>query len=266
MAQAQRKTESTGRDWPFTVKPLHPALGGEIIGITLEQAVSPAMFAKVYEAFLDYELILFRDVDLPPAVQVAFAKNFGEVNIHVLSQYHGYGHPEIYMLSNKDKDGKPSGKHPDRGTLFWHTDGSWKERTGQATMMYSEELPPPGKGGETQFADMYAGYDLLPTSIKKKIEGKRAIHNFTFSRKRRHGEDPLTAKQSAEVPPVAHPIVRTHPETGRKAIFLGDHAEIDRGHALRRRARADRGDQRPRHAAVKRLFARLEVARMHGVG
>jgi taurine dioxygenase len=217
------------RDWPFEVKPLHPALGCEITGITLQQAVSPKLFAKIYEAFLDYELILFRDVDLPPATQVAFAKNFGEVNIHVLSQYHGYGHPEIYMLSNLDKDGRPSGKHPDRGTLYWHTDGSWKERTGQATMMYSETLPPPGKGGETQFADMYAGYELLPADIKQKIDGKNAIHNFTFSRQRRHGEDPLTARQSAEVPPVSHPIVRTHPETGRKAIFLGDHAESIEG-------------------------------------
>ena len=238
MAQAQLKSQ-TSRDWPFQVTPLHPALGCEIAGITLEQAVSPAMFAKVYEAFLDYELILFRNVDLPPATQVAFARNFGEVQIHVLDQYHGYKqHPEIYMLSNKDKDGRPSGKHPDRGTLYWHTDGSWRERTGQATMMYSEELPPPGKGGETQFADMYAGYDMLPAGLKKKIEAKKAIHNFTFSRKRRHGEDPLTAAQSATVPPVAHPIVRTHPETRRKAIFLGDHAEsiegmpYDEGRAL----------------------------------
>ena len=102
-------------------------LGCEITGITLEQAVSPTMFEKVYEAFLDYQLILFRDVDLPPATQVAFARNFGEVQVHVLSQYHGYKeHPEIYMLSNLDKDGNPSGKHPDRGTLYWHTDGSWK--------------------------------------------------------------------------------------------------------------------------------------------
>jgi len=217
------------RDWPFDVKPLSPVLGCEITGITLQDAVSPKLFAKVYEAFLDYELILFRDVDLPPATQVAFAKNFGEVNIHVLSQYHGYGHPEIYMLTNKDADGRPSGKHPDRGTLYWHTDGSWKERTGQATMMYSEELPPPGKGGETQFADMYRGYELLPEGMRKTVEGRRAIHNFTFSRQRRHGEDPLTARQSAEVPPVAHPIVRTHPETGRKAIFLGDHAEYIEG-------------------------------------
>jgi len=201
-------------------------LGCEITGITLEQAVSPAMFAKVYEAFLDYELILFRDVALPPAMQVAFARNFGEVQVHVLSQYHSYKeHPEIYVLSNLDKDGNPSGIHPDRGTLYWHTDGSWKDRTGQATMMYSEIVPPPGDGGQTQFADMYSAFELLPADIKKKIEGKRAIHNFTFSRKRRHGEDPLTAEQSAKVPPVAHPIVRTHPDTGRKAIFLGDHDE-----------------------------------------
>jgi taurine dioxygenase len=203
-------------------------LGCEITGITLAEAVSPAMFAKVYEAFLDFELILFRDVDLAPATQVAFARNFGEVQIHVLSQYHGYKeHPEIYMLSNLDKDGNPSGKHPDRGTLYWHTDGSWKERTGQATMMYSEIVP--GAGGETEFADMYSAYDLLPAAMKTRIEGRRAIHNFDFSRTRRHGEDPLTAEQKAKVPPVAHPIVRSHPDTGRKAIFLGDHAETVEG-------------------------------------
>ena len=109
MAQAQVQTQLTSqrseRDWPFKVKPLHPVLGCEITGITLAEAVSPALFAKVYEAFLTYELILFRDVDLPPATQVAFARNFGEVQVHVLSQYHGYKeHPEIYMLSNLDKD------------------------------------------------------------------------------------------------------------------------------------------------------------------
>jgi taurine dioxygenase len=224
MTQTQLKSPHPARDWPFQVIPLHPVLGCEIIGITLAQAVSPAIFAKVYEAFLDYQLILFRDIDLPPTTQVAFARNFGEVQIHVLSQYHGYKeHPEIYTLSNLDKDGNPSGKHPDKGTLYWHTDGSWRERTGQATMMYSEIVPE--VGGETEFADMYSAYDLLPPTLKSKIESRRAIHNFDFSRTRRHGEDPLTAEQKAKVPPIAHPIVRTHPDTGRKAIFLGDHAE-----------------------------------------
>ena len=235
MGQTQGK--ATTRNWPFQVKPLHPSLGCEIFGITLAEAVEPKLFDKVYEAFLDYELILFRDVDLPPATQVAFARAFGEVQIHVMNQYHGYeDFPEIYMLSNLGEDCKPSGKHPDRGTLFWHTDGSWRERTGQATMMYSEIVPP--EGGETQFADMYAAYDNLSSEMKQRIEGKRAIHNLDFSRTRRHGEDPMTAEQKAKVPPIAHPIVRTHPETGRKAIFLGDHAQeiegmdYDEGRAL----------------------------------
>jgi taurine dioxygenase len=222
----QRK--ASDRDWPFEVKPLHPSFGCEIVGLPLADAVAEPMFGKVYEAFLDYQLILFRDVDLPPATQVAFARRFGEVQIHVMNQYHGYkDHPEIYMLSNLGADGKPNGKHPDKGTLYWHTDGSWRERTGQATMMYSEVVP--AKGGETEFADMYAAYEALGSEWKARIEGRRAIHNLDFSRTRRHGHEPMTAEQKAKVPPVAHPIVRTHPETGRKAIFLGDHAETVEG-------------------------------------
>ncbi|MET0568667.1 MAG: TauD/TfdA family dioxygenase [Hyphomicrobiaceae bacterium] len=141
-----------------------------------------------------------------------------------MNQYHGYkDHPEIYMLSNLDQEGRPNGKHPDKGTLYWHTDGSWRDRTGQATMMYSEIVPE--AGGKTEFADMYAAYENLSPDWKARIEGKRAIHNLDFSRTRRHGHDPMTAEQKAKVPPVPHPIVRTHPETGRKAICLGDHAE-----------------------------------------
>jgi taurine dioxygenase len=228
MTQVELETQRPPRDWPFEVKPLHPVLGCEIFGVTLEEALSPRLFARIYEAFLEYQVILFRDVDLPPATQVAFAHRFGEVQVHVLSEQYGYkDHPEIYLLSNLDKDGNPSGKHPDRGTLYWHTDGSWRERTGQATMMYSEIVPE--AGGETQFADMYFAYELLPAAMKARIEGRRAIHNFDFSRTRRHGEAPLTAEQKAKTPPVAHPIVRMHPETGRKAIFLGDHAESIEG-------------------------------------
>ncbi|MEZ5854210.1 MAG: TauD/TfdA family dioxygenase [Hyphomicrobiaceae bacterium] len=224
------------RDWPFEVRPLHPTFGCEIIGITLEEAVGEAMFAKVYEAFLDYKLILFRGVDLPPETQVAFARRFGEVQIHVMNQYHGHGHPEIYYLSNLDAEGRPNGKHPDKGTLYWHTDGSWRDRTAQATMMYSEIVP--SVGGETEFADMQAAADALPDALRARIEGRRAIHNLDFSRTRRHGHEPMTAEQKAKVPPVAHPILRPHPETGRIGIFLGDHAEsiegltYDEGRAL----------------------------------
>ena len=115
---------------------------------------------------------------------------------------------------------------PDEHTVLAHR-SSWRERTGQATMMYSEIVPE--VGGETEFADMYSAYELLPAAMKARIEGRRAIHNLDFSRTRRHGVDLLTAEQRAEVPPIAHPIVRTHPDTGRKAIFLGDHAESIEG-------------------------------------
>ena len=228
MTQTVQRQAGSRRDWPFEVKPLHTSFGAEIRGITLADAVGERMFDKVYEAFLDHQLILFRNVDLPPATQVAFARRFGEVQVHVMNQYHGYkDHPEIYMLSNLDQEGRPNGKHPDKGTLYWHTDGSWRDRTGQATMMYSEIVPE--AGGETEFADMYAAYENLSPDWKARIEGKKAIHNLDFSRTRRHGHEPMTAEQKAKVPPVAHPIVRTHPETGRKAIFLGDHAESVEG-------------------------------------
>jgi taurine dioxygenase len=228
MAQTMQRQAETRRDWPLAIKPLHASFGAEISGVTLADAVGEGMFDKIYEAFLDHQLILFRNVDLPPATQVAFARRFGEVQVHVMNQYHGYkDHPEIYMLSNLDQEGRPNGKHPDKGTLYWHTDGSWRDRTGQATMMYSEIVPE--AGGKTEFADMYAAYENLSPDWKARIEGKRAIHNLDFSRTRRHGHDPMTAEQKAKVPPIPHPIVRTHPETGRKAIFLGDHAESIEG-------------------------------------
>ena len=214
---------------PFTLTPLSDVLGVEISGITMAEAVTASVFPFVYQAFLDHQLILFRDVDLPPETQVAFARCFGEVQIHVMNQYHAFGgqHPEIYFLSNLNEHGEPSGAHPDKGTMHWHTDGSWRARTGQATMMYAEVVP--DSGGETHFCDMYGAVDALGDEWRRKLNGLKAIHNLDFSRTRRHGEDPMTEEQKAKVPPVAHPILRTHPETGRKAVFLGDHAESIEG-------------------------------------
>ena len=219
MAQPQRK--ATSRDWPFQVTPLHDALGVEISGITLAQAVEPKMFDKVYEAFLDYELILFRDVDLPPATQVAFARAFGEVQIHVMNQYHGAEHPEIYKLSNVDAQGRPNGKHPDKGTMYWHTDGSWRERTGQATMMYSEVVPP--VGGETEFADLRAAHDALPPAMKEKIDSLVAEHSIFYSRGQL-GHTDYTEAERAALPSAHHRLVRVHPGSRRKTLYMGAHA------------------------------------------
>jgi taurine dioxygenase len=222
--------------WPFAVRPLTPSLGAEISGMRLDAEMDEQLFGAVYRAFLRYQVLLFPPQDLPPARQVSLARRFGEVQIHVMNQYHADGYPELYRLSNLDEQGRPSGRHPDKGTLAWHTDGSWQRVTGQATIIYGEVMPK--AGGETHFCDMYGAYERLSPAWKARIADLRAVHNLDFSRNRRHGEDPLTEAQRRARPPVDHPVVRTHPETGRKCLYLGDHAEYivgmpyDEGRAL----------------------------------
>jgi taurine dioxygenase len=207
----------------LSLRPLTPNLGAEIRGVDLAQGVDDALFAVLYDAFLRHQVLLFGEQALPPGRQVEFARRFGEVQIHVMNQYHSDGYPELYRLSNLDEQGNPTGQHPDKGTLAWHTDGSWRRITGQATILYAEIVP--DAGGETHFCDMYGAYDRLSVDWKARIANLRAVHNLDFSRTRRHGEDPMTDAQRAAVPPVDHPVVRTHPETGRRCLFLGDHAE-----------------------------------------
>jgi len=224
------------QDRQLEIRPLTPKLGAEIANVRLSDGVSDELFRAIYQAFLRYQVLLFPPQDVPPGSQVAFARRFGEVQIHVMAQYHADGYPELYRLSNLDANGKPTGKHPDKGTLSWHTDGSWQRVTGQATIIYGEVMPE--TGGETHFCDMYGAYERLDASWKARIANLRAVHNLDFSRTRRHGEDPMTEEQKRAKPPVDHPIVRTHPETHRKCLYLGDHAEYivgmpyDEGRAL----------------------------------
>jgi len=221
---------------PFETRPLTPHLGAEVVGVQLAHGLSDAVFDGIHAAFLRHQVLLFEPQDVPPATQVAFARRFGEVQVHVMNQYHAGGFPELYRLSNLDEHGRPTGKHPDKGTLAWHTDGSWSRVTGQATIIYGEVVPK--VGGETHFCDMYGAYERLSPAWKARIANLRAVHNLDFSRNRRHSEDPMTDAQKRERPPVDHPIVRTHPETGRKCVYLGDHAEFivgmsyDEGRAL----------------------------------
>ncbi len=220
--QQLRDPAAAAPEAALRLRPFEGGLGAEVLELQVA-AVDDALFPAVYAAFLRHQLLLFRDQDLPEAAQVAFARRFGEVQVHVMNKYHASRHPELYTLSNLDAEGRPSGKHPDRGTMAWHTDGSWRRVTGQATMLYAERIP--AQGGGTGFADMYSAYEALGPAEQARLAGLRAIHNLDFSRNRRHGEEPMTAAQRAAVPPVDHPIIRTHPETGRKCVFLGDHAE-----------------------------------------
>jgi taurine dioxygenase len=220
--QATRDRSETGARAALRLRPFEGGLGAEVLDLAVAE-IDEGNFPAIYAAFLKHQLLLFRGHDVPPTAQVAFARRFGEVQIHVMSQYHASAYPELYTLSNLDAAGKPRGEHPDRGTMAWHTDGSWQRVTGQATMLYAEIVP--ATSGGTGFADMYSAYEALAPAEQAKLATMRAVHNLDFSRNRRHGESPMTAAQRDAVPPVDHPIVRTHPETGRKCLFLGDHAE-----------------------------------------
>jgi taurine dioxygenase len=205
------------------LRPLAPALGAEILGVDLDAAMSDATFAAIWRAFVEHKLLLFRGQDLSPQRHVDLARRFGPVDVHVMSQYQTHGLPELYCLSNLDAEGRPNGKHPDKGTMAWHTDGSWRRVTGQATLLYAEEASE--VGGETWFACQYAAWDALSDEEKRRYGTMRAVHNLDFSRTRRHPEEKLTEAQRNAVPPVEHPLVRTHPDTGRKCLYVGDHAE-----------------------------------------
>jgi len=146
MASRAPQTDS----WPFDVRPLTPNLGAAISGLRLADGLTDEVFRALYQAFLRYQVLLFPPQELPPGRQVEFARRFGEVQVHVMNQYHADGFPELYRLSNLDEHGKPNGKHPDKGTLAWHTDGSWQRITGQATIIYGEVMPESGEGGETR--------------------------------------------------------------------------------------------------------------------
>lgn len=215
------------REETFEIRPLCPAFGAELLGVDLSQSVDEELYRRIRAAFLTHQLLLLRDQDLSPAKHVELGRRFGEVQVHVMNQYHADGFAELYFLSNLDDKGTPSGKHPDKGTLAWHTDGSWRQVTGQATLLYAVEVPV--EGGETHFCDMYGAFEALSDARRRQLEKMRAIHNLDFSRSRRHGEDPMSEEQKKAVPPVSHPVVRTHPETGRKCLFLGDHAETIAG-------------------------------------
>ena len=147
----------------FELQPLTPQLGARVIGLDLAAELSPQAFDALYQAFLRHKVLVFAPLDLHPAAQVALARRFGEVQVHVMSVYHADGFPELYRLSNLDEQGRPSGKHPDKGTMAWHTDGSWQRLTGQATIIYGEQVPP--FGGETHFCDMAGAYEWADVVI-----------------------------------------------------------------------------------------------------
>jgi len=221
-SNAARLDEVDDAAQAFEVRPLPGGIGAEIVGIDLGRALNANDFARVHRAHLDHHLVVFRDQRITPQQHIDFSRRFGKLMIHVLHQFHLQGHPEILIVSNIVEDGKPVGLG-DAGK-YWHSDISYKPLPSLGSLLHAQELP--SEGGDTLFADMHVAYDTLPTHLRKAIDGRRAVHSYLAKygqmQKEANWRPTLSAEQLAQVKEVVHPVVRTHPETGRKALFVSE--------------------------------------------
>jgi taurine dioxygenase len=192
--------------------PLTPIIGVEVSGIDLRHPLEAAVLRELREALLDWKVLFFRGQAIDTDQHLAFARNFGELEVHPFAP-HKPGYPEILALTH-DRD------HPGRENT-WHSDVTWREVPSLGSILRAVELP--AVGGDTLFADMAAAYRGLPDEMKEKIDGKLAVHDFghfrTGLRRAGKSEEEIEAFNKA-YPKVEHPIVRAHPETGAKAIYV----------------------------------------------
>jgi taurine dioxygenase len=197
--------------------PTRAALGAEISGVDLAQPLDDATFAAIERAYNDYGVIFFRDQHITPPQHVAFTRRFGEIEFNIFGERWSVpGNPEIVVVSNVTEDGRPIGVR--RAGENWHSDMCYAARPPRGTMLYALEVPELYglPLGDTEFASVTAAWDALPAPIRDRIDGRRAIFDFS-GRKRAF---PLTQAEMDRYPPVRHPIVRTHPYTGRACLYV----------------------------------------------
>jgi taurine dioxygenase len=197
--------------------PTGAALGAEISGVDLAQTIDDRTFAVIERAYDEHGVIFFRDQHFMPAQQVAFTRRFGEIEFNIFGERWSVpGSPEIVVVSNVTEDGRPIGVR--RAGENWHSDMCYAARPPRGTMLYALEIPDLYglTLGDTEFASAAAAWDALPTSIRNRIEGRYAVFDFS-GRKRAF---PLAQAEIDRYPPVRHPIVRTHPYTGRKCLYV----------------------------------------------
>jgi taurine dioxygenase len=231
----------------LTLHPFDAPLGAEAHGID-PRTIDEADFAALRRALADYGVLVLRDQSLTPAELVAFSRRFGELEYHVLDQYWLAEQPEIYVISNIVENGQPIG-NPREG-FGWHTDLSYMAFPTAYTFLYGLEVP--DAGAETLFCTIYPTTDALPDAERARLETITVRHSYAKLHESRPWAAPLTEPQKARSPDVFHPLMRTHPITGRKGVYLGgttcafplDMAEAE-GNALIRDLFADA--TRPEH-------------------
>jgi taurine dioxygenase len=204
------------------LKKLAPAIGAQVLDVDLSRPMNDALFRDIEQAWHEHCILLFRGQTLDDLQQVEFAARFGEL-AHTLKAYEGGKiqggkiHPALMFVTNEKKDGKYVGALPD-GEMFFHSDMCYLERPLSASMLFAMALPP--EGGDTIFASMYAAYDALPDDLRQRLEGREAVHSYEPGYGTSNVNMRIKAPSSPTAHSFAHPVIRTHPATGRKALYV----------------------------------------------
>ena len=204
----------------ITIRALSAACGAEVAGLDVTGRLDEETVRELHDALAENGILLFRDCRISPQQHIAFSGLFGPLETHVIGEFTLPGHPEIFVVSNVKEDGKLKGAV--YAGQYWHSDLSYMKKPSLGSLLLCLEMPE--IGGDTMFADMYRAYDTLSKPMQEFLGGLRAIHDYS------HAYDtyfaglkerpPLTAEQRAKTPPVEHPVIRTHPVSGRKALYV----------------------------------------------
>ena len=227
----------------LTLRPLSRTFGAEVIGIDLSSDLSAHTRQLLNDALLAHQVLLFRGQELDADQQVRFANGFGKLRRAEQNRQFPCDNAYAHYVANIDIDGRPTHVHPNPDSAFWHSDGSWSHSLPKATVLQAIRVP--RSGGETLFADMCSVFDQLPPSSRQRVVRLRAIHDVQLSRASRDQRWPWQwqlnrddwrslgsrLRWAARVVLrgvlnryVVHPVVLRHPETGRRSLFIGDHA------------------------------------------
>jgi taurine dioxygenase len=206
----------------LTVRSLHPALGAEVRGVDFRAPIDPATFAQIHRAWMQHLVLVFPEQRVSDPEHVAFTRLFGEPEIFHQKIIRSARVPEIFRVSNVDDDGvlMPP-EHPTVQQVslaqHWHTDSSYRAVPCTGALLHGVEVS--RTGGETQFINMYLVYESLPESLRRQVERRKARHNFGNLHTLRPLK-PLTEEEKAAMPPVWQPMVRIHPVTRRRSLYI----------------------------------------------
>ena len=206
----------------FQVRKLHPALGAEVLGLDMRAPLGQAAFRELHDIWMEHLVLVFPGQHITDEQHVAFTRHFGEPEIFHQNIIKSRNVKEIFRVSNVDDSGTlMPPDHPIAQQLslaqLWHTDSSYLPVPCNGALLHGVEVS--RTGGETQFTNLYLVYNELPAGLKQQVEGRTARHNFAHMHTQRTLK-PMTEQETAAVPPVWQPMVRKHPVTGRKSLYI----------------------------------------------